>query len=42
MHTMEGIEYIYELCEVLPRSGPGDNEHTKRAYNSIPQPQKHP
>lgn len=39
---MEGIEYIYELCEALPRSGPGDNEYTKRAFNSIPQPQKHP
>lgn len=39
---MEGIEYIYELCEALPRSGPGDNEFTRRAFNSIPQPQKHP
>jgi len=34
---MEGIEYIYELCELLPRSGPGDNECTRRAFNSIPQ-----
>jgi ubiquinone/menaquinone biosynthesis C-methylase UbiE len=34
---MEGIEYIYELCEALPRSGPGENKHTKRAFNSIPQ-----
>ena len=32
---MEGIEYIYELCELLPRSGPGDNESTRRAFNSI-------
>jgi len=39
---MEGIEYIYELCEALPRSGPGDNKYTKRAFNSIPLPQKHP
>jgi len=39
---MEGIAYIYELCEALPRSGPGDNEYTKRAFNSIPQPPKHP
>jgi SAM-dependent methyltransferase len=39
---MEGIKYIYELCEALPRSGPGDNEYTRRAYNSILQPPKHP
>jgi SAM-dependent methyltransferase len=39
---MEGIEYIYELCEALPRSGPGNNEYTRRAFNSIPQPPKHP
>jgi ubiquinone/menaquinone biosynthesis C-methylase UbiE len=39
---MEGIEYIYELCEALPRSGPGDNESTRRAFNSIPQHQKQP
>ena len=39
---MEGIEYIYELCELLPRSGPGDNEYTKRAFNSIPQLQTPP
>jgi cyclopropane fatty-acyl-phospholipid synthase-like methyltransferase len=39
---MEGIEYIYELCEALPRSGPGDNKHTKRAFNSIPQPPNQP
>ncbi len=39
---MEGLEYIYELCEALPRSGPGDNECTRRAYNSIPHPKQHP
>ena len=39
---MEGIEYIYELCEALPRSGPGDNEYTRRAFNTIPHPPKHP
>ncbi len=33
---MEGIEYIYELSEALPRSGPGDNEYTRRAFNMIP------
>lgn len=39
---MEGIEYIYELCEALPRSGPGDNECTRRAFNSIPGHSRHP
>ena len=39
---MEGIEYLYELCERLPRSGPGDNECTRRAFNSIPQHSKEP
>ena len=33
---MEGLEYIYELCEALPRSGPGDNGYTRRAFNMIP------
>ena len=33
---MEGIEYLFELCEALPRSGPGANECTKRAFDSIP------
>ena len=32
---MEGIKYLYELCEALPRSGPGGNEHTRRAFNAI-------
>jgi len=33
---MEGMEYLYELFEVLPRCGPGDNESTRSAFNSIP------
>ena len=32
---MQGLEYIYELCEALPRSGPGDNEYTRRAFKTI-------
>ena len=32
---MKGLEYIYELCEALPRSGPGDNEYTRRAFKTI-------
>ena len=39
---MDGIEYIFELCEALPRSGPGENEHTRRAYRTISNPPKHP
>ncbi|GAG43509.1 unnamed protein product, partial [marine sediment metagenome] len=39
---MEGIEYLHELCEALPRCGPGDNEFTKRAFYAIPKPPKHP
>jgi ubiquinone/menaquinone biosynthesis C-methylase UbiE len=39
---MEGIEYLYELCEALPRCGPGDNEFTRRAFYAIPGPPKHP
>lgn len=35
-YPMEGLEYLYELCEALPRSGPGDNEYTRRAFNMIP------
>ena len=34
---MQGIEYIYELCEALPRSGPGDNASTRRAFNAVPE-----
>ena len=32
---MEGMKYLYELCEALPRCGPGDNEHTRRAFCAI-------
>ncbi|MGD9321079.1 MAG: class I SAM-dependent methyltransferase [Desulfobacteraceae bacterium] len=39
---MEGMEYLYELCEALPRCGPGDNEYTRRAFHAIPQPPQHP
>jgi len=39
---MEGIEYLYELCERLPRCGPGDNEYTRRAFDAIPRPPQHP
>ncbi|MFC1856896.1 class I SAM-dependent methyltransferase [Thermodesulfobacteriota bacterium] len=39
---MEGIEYIYELCEALPRSGPGENKYTRRAFAYIPYPPPHP
>ncbi len=39
---MEGLEYIYELCELLPRSGPGDNEYTRRTFNTIPKSQTPP
>jgi cyclopropane fatty-acyl-phospholipid synthase-like methyltransferase len=39
---MEGIEYIYELCEALPRSGPGDNASTRHAFNAIPKFQTTP
>jgi SAM-dependent methyltransferase len=39
---MEGIEYLYELSEALPRCGPGDNESTRRAFNSIPKLSKQP
>jgi SAM-dependent methyltransferase len=39
---MEGMEYMYELFEALPRCGPGDNESTRRAFNTIPKPPKQP
>lgn len=32
---MEGLEYVFELCEGLPRSGPGDNVSTKRALDAV-------
>ncbi|MCK5015164.1 MAG: class I SAM-dependent methyltransferase [Candidatus Omnitrophica bacterium] len=39
---MEEMTYIYELCERLPRCGPGDNESTRRAYESILEVPKQP
>ena len=39
---MEGIEYLYELCEALPRCGPGDNKHTRQAFNAITKLPKKP
>jgi ubiquinone/menaquinone biosynthesis C-methylase UbiE len=39
---VEGMEYLYELCEALPRCGPGDNTSTWRAYNAIPKPPDKP
>ncbi|MBW8041059.1 MAG: class I SAM-dependent methyltransferase [Planctomycetes bacterium] len=39
---MEGIEYLYELCEALPRCGPGDNEFTRCAFFAIANPPKYP
>ncbi|MCK5015003.1 MAG: hypothetical protein KAS66_14420, partial [Candidatus Omnitrophica bacterium] len=36
------MTYIYELCERLPRCGPGDNESTRRAYESILEVPKNP
>jgi ubiquinone/menaquinone biosynthesis C-methylase UbiE len=32
---MEGMQYLYELFEALPRCGPGDNTSTRRAFNCI-------
>jgi ubiquinone/menaquinone biosynthesis C-methylase UbiE len=39
---MEGMEYFYELFESLPRGGPGDEESTRRAFNTIPNPPEQP
>ena len=39
---MEGIEYLYELCEALPRCGPGGNECTRRAFDFIKKLPDHP
>ena len=39
---LEGVHYIYELCEALPRSGPGDDVYTQQAYLAIPQPPTNP
>jgi len=39
---MEGMEYLYELSDALPRCGPGENESTRRAFNIIPRLPKQP
>ena len=39
---MEGIKYLYELCERLPRCGPGDNQSTRRAFNTMTKLPKEP
>ena len=39
---MEGMEYFYELFEAVPRGGPGDEESTRRAFNTIPNPPEQP
>ena len=36
------MEYFYELFEALPRGGPGDEESTRRAFNTIPNPPEQP
>lgn len=33
---MEGMKYLYELFESMPRSGPGNNRSTRRAFEMIP------
>lgn len=32
---MEGLEYLLELLDGLPRAGPGDNRSTRRAYSYL-------
>ena len=39
---MDGMEYFYELFEALPRGGPGDNNSTRRAFDTIPKPPEQP
>jgi len=39
---MEGMEYFYELMERLPRCGPGDNESTRRAFDTMTKSPKEP
>jgi len=39
---MKGMKYLYELCELLPRCGPGNNESTRRAFNAMPKLPKEP
>ena len=36
------MQYFYELFEALPRGGPGDEESTRRAFNSIPKLSEQP
>lgn len=33
---MRNMEYFYELFDLLPRGGPGNNESTRRAFAAIP------
>ncbi len=33
---MENMEYFYELYDLLPRGGPGNDESTRRAFAAIP------
>ncbi len=35
---MENMNYFFELYDNIPRGGPGDNESTKKAFNSFPNP----
>lgn len=35
---MEGMKYFYELFEALPRGGPGADEYTRFAFNTLPKP----
>lgn len=39
---MEGMKYLYELFEALPRCGPGDSQSTRRAFQKIPHLEKPP
>jgi len=39
---MEGIKYLHELMERLPRCGPGDNKSTGRAFNAMDKLPKEP
>ena len=35
--VMEGLEYLYELFESMPRGGPGNSSSTRRAFEMIPE-----
>ncbi|MDP8264158.1 MAG: class I SAM-dependent methyltransferase [Candidatus Aceula lacicola] len=39
---MEEMKYLCEVYELLPRCGPGDNESTRRAFNSMLKPSAQP